>query len=129
MIQIWVQLKSLQFKAEKKNASVDIGDIGISFADIAFKQGLTQAFKTSYWDEIPSWAKDQEGHWILAYTGTIAFIVNKEVVKHIPKTWKDLLKGNYKITLGDVSSAAQAVNAVLAANYALGGDEKILVWL
>ncbi|MDX2330958.1 ABC transporter substrate-binding protein [Campylobacter hepaticus] len=115
-----------KFKAEKKNASVDIGDIGISFADIAFKQGLTQAFKTSYWDEIPSWAKDQEGHWILAYTGTIAFIVNKEVVKHIPKTWKDLLKGNYKITLGDVSSAAQAVNAVLAANYALGGDEKDL---
>ncbi len=37
-----------------------------------------------------------------------------------------MLKGNYKITVGDVSVAAQAVSAVLAANYALGGDEKDL---
>lgn len=37
-----------------------------------------------------------------------------------------MLKGKYKITVGDVSVAAQAVNAVLAANYALGGDEKDL---
>ncbi|EAI5346702.1 extracellular solute-binding protein [Campylobacter coli] len=72
-----------KFKAEKKNASGDIGDVG-------------------------------------------AFIVNKDVVKDIPKTWQDLLKGNYKITVGDVSVAAQAVSAVLAANYALGGDEKDL---
>lgn len=49
------------------------------------------------------WAKD--GNWLLAYTGTIAFIVNKDVVKDIPKTWQDLLKGNYKITVGDVSIA------------------------
>lgn len=115
-----------KFRAEKKNASADIGDIGISFADIAVKQGVTQPFKTSYWDEIPTWAKDKDGHYILAYTGTIAFIVNKEVIKDIPKTWQDLLKGDYKITVGDVSVAAQAVNAVLAANFALGGDEKDL---
>ncbi len=115
-----------KFRAEKKNASADIGDIGISFADIAVKQGVTQPFKTSYWDQVPKWAKDEEGHWILAYTGTIAFIVNKEVVKDIPRTWQDLLKGDYKITVGDVSVAAQAVNAVLAANFALGGDERDL---
>ncbi len=88
-----------KFRAEKKNASADIGDIGISFADIAVKQGVTQPFKTSYWDEIPAWAKDKDGHYVLAYTGTIAFIVNKEVVKDIPKTWQDLLKGKYKITV------------------------------
>ena len=93
-----------KFRAEKKNASADIGDIGISFADIAVKQGVTQPFKTSYWDQVPKWAKDEEGHWILAY----------------------LLKGDYKITVGDVSVAAQAVNAVLAANFALGGDERDL---
>lgn len=115
-----------KFKAEKKNASGDIGDVGISFGDIAVKQGVTQPFKTSYWEQIPEWAKDKEGHWLLAYTGTIAFIINKEVVKESPKTWQDLLKGNYKITVGDVSVAAQAVNAVLAANFALGGDERDL---
>ena len=115
-----------KFKAEKKNASGDIGDVGASFGEIAVKQGVAQPFKTSYWDQIPTWAKDKDGNWLLAYTGTIAFIVNKDVVKDIPKTWQDLLKGNYKITVGNVSVAAQAVSAVLAANYALGGDEKDL---
>ncbi|HEH6165719.1 TPA: extracellular solute-binding protein [Campylobacter jejuni] len=115
-----------KFKAEKKNASGDIGDVGASFGEIAVKQGVAQPFKTSYWDQIPTWAKDKDGNWLLAYTGTIAFIVNKDVVKDILKTWQDLLKGNYKITVGDVSVAAQAVSAVLAANYALGGDEKDL---
>ena len=115
-----------KFKAEKKNASADIGDVGLSFGDVAIKQGVTQPYKTSYWEQVPEWAKDKDGHWLLAYTGTIAFIVNKEVVKDIPRSWQDLLKGNYKITVGDVSVAAQAVNAVLAANYALGGDERDL---
>ncbi|MGJ9065564.1 ABC transporter substrate-binding protein [Campylobacter jejuni] len=94
-----------KFKAEKKNASGDIGDVGASFGEIAVKQGVAQPFKTSYWDQIPTWAKDKDGNWLLAYTGTIAFIVNKDVVKDIPKTWQDLLKGNYKITVGDVSIA------------------------
>lgn len=115
-----------KFRAEKKNASGDIGDVGASFGEIAVKQGVTQPFKTSYWEQIPTWAKDKDGHYLLAYTGTIAFIINKDVVKDTPKTWQDLLKGNYKVSIGDVSIAAQAINGVLAANYALGGDEKDL---
>lgn len=49
-----------KFKAERKNASGDIGDVGISFGDVAIKQGVTQPFKTSYWEQIPQWAKDKE---------------------------------------------------------------------
>ncbi|NOL48624.1 ABC transporter substrate-binding protein [Pelistega europaea] len=115
-----------KFDAEKKNATADIGDVGASFGPIAKKKGVTLAYKTSYWDDVPAWAKDDEGHWMLAYTGTIAFIVNKETVKDIPRSWADLLKGTYKVTVGDVSAAAQAVNGILAANFALGGDEKDL---
>lgn len=115
-----------KFKAEKNNPTADIGDVGASFGPIAVKQGVTTAFKTSYWDQIPSWAKDKDGHWMLAYVGTIAFIVNKQSVKNPPKTWADLLNGDYTVTVGDVSTAAQSVSAVLAANYALGGDEKDL---
>lgn len=33
-------------------------------------------------------------------------------------------KGKYVVTIGDVGTAAQAANGVLAASYALGGDEK-----
>ncbi|MGV6988552.1 ABC transporter substrate-binding protein [Testudinibacter sp. P80/BLE/0925] len=115
-----------KFDAEKKNATADIGDVGASFGPIAVQKGVTQAYKTSYWDDIPAWAKDEDGHWMLAYTGTIAFIVNKNTVKNTPHSWDDLLKGDYKVTVGDVSVAAQAVNGVLAANFARGGDEKDL---
>ncbi len=115
-----------KFDAEKKNATADIGDVGASFGPIAVQKGVTQPYKTSYWNDIPDWAKDTDGHWMLAYTGTIAFIINKDTVKNIPHSWDDLLKGDYKVTVGDVSIAAQAVNGVLAASFARGGDESNL---
>lgn len=113
-----------KFAAEKNNASADIGDVGASFGPLAVAKGVTVPYKTSHWAQIPDWAKDKDGHWMLAYTGTIAFIIDKSVVKDSPKSWADLKKGNYKVVVGDVSAAAQAVSAILAANYALGGDEK-----
>lgn len=115
-----------KFKNEGKNATADIGDIGAGFASIAVKQGVTQPYKTSYWEEVPEWAKDKDGHWMLAYTGTIAFIIDKDRVaeKDIPRSWKQLQDGNLKVSIGEVGTAAQASSAVLAAAYAMGGDEK-----
>ena len=104
-----------KFAAEKDNATADIGDVGVAFGPIAVQQGVTQAFKPSTWEQIPAWAKDADGHWMLAYTGSIAFIVNKTLVKDIPRSWADLKNGSYKVTIGDVSTAAQATNGVLAA--------------
>lgn len=112
-----------KFEAEKDNATADIGDVGISFAPIAVEKGVTQPYKTSYWDDIPDWAKDEDGHWMLGYTGTIAFISNKSIVENPPKSWNDILEGDYMVSVGDVGNAAQANNAVLAAAMALGGDE------
>lgn len=113
-----------KFAAEKDNATADIGDVGAAFGPIAVQQGVTQAYKPSTWEQIPAWAKDQDGHWMLAYTGSIAFIVNKQLVKDVPHSWADLKQGKYKVAIGDVSAAAQAVNGVLAAAIANGGDEK-----
>lgn len=115
-----------KFDAEKKNASGDIGDIGQAFADLAVKKGVTVAYKPQTWDSIPDWAKDKDGHWALAYTGTIAIMTNTKLVKNPPKSWADMLKGDYKVTVGDVGIAAQANSAVLAAAYAMGGSEKNL---
>ncbi|PWB36072.1 ABC transporter substrate-binding protein [Pseudomonas sp. SDI] len=114
-----------KFDAEKDNASADIGDVGAAFGPIALAKGVTQPYKPSTWEQIPDWAKDKDGHWALAYTGTIAFIVNKQLVKEedIPKTWHDLEKGKYKVAIGDVGTAAQAANGVLAAAIAYKGDE------
>ncbi|MDG9883097.1 extracellular solute-binding protein [Pseudomonas putida CSV86] len=115
-----------KFDAEKDNASADIGDVGAAFGPIAVAKGVTQPYKPSTWDQVPAWAKDQDGHWALAYTGTIAFIINKQLVKEedMPKTWHDLEKGKYKVAIGDVGTAAQAANGVLAAAIAYKGDEK-----
>ncbi len=115
-----------KFAAEKQNATADIGDVGFAFARVAVEQGVTQAYKPSTWNDIPDWAKDQDGHWALAYTGTISFISNNKLVKQAPKTWSDLLAGDYKVTVGDVGVAAQANNAVLAAAFANGGNESNL---
>ena len=113
-----------KFAAEKDNATADIGDVGAAFGPIAVQQGVTQPYKPSTWAQIPEWAKDEDGHWMLAYTGSIAFIVNTQLVKEVPRSWAELKTGRYKVAIGDVSSAAQAVNGVLAAALANGGDEK-----
>lgn len=113
-----------KFAAEKKNATADIGDVGFAFGRVAVKKGVTQPYKPTTWADIPDWAKDKDGHWMLAYTGTIAFIINNNLVKDAPKSWDDLVKGKYRVTVGDVGVAAQANNAVLAAAFAKGGNEQ-----
>ena len=117
-----------KFDAEKDNASADIGDVGVAFGPIALQKGVTQPYKPSTWAQIPDWAKDADGHWMLAYTGTIAFIINKQLVKpeEAPKSWADLKNGKYRVAIGDVSTAAQAANGVLAAAIAFKGDESNL---
>ncbi|RJX76907.1 ABC transporter substrate-binding protein [Pseudomonas sp. LS-2] len=114
-----------KFDAEKDNASADIGDVGAAFGPIAVTKGVTQPYKPTTWDQVPDWAKDKDGHWALAYTGTIAFIVNKKLLhgSEVPTKWADLKDGKYKVTIGDVSTAAQAANGVLAAAIAMKGDE------
>lgn len=115
-----------KFEAEKTNATADIGDVGHAFAAVAVQKGITQPYKPTTWGDVPDWAKDADGHWMLAYTGTIAFIVNNQLVPDAPKSWSELLKGKYRVTLGDVGVASQANNGVLAAAFAMGGDEKNL---
>jgi putative spermidine/putrescine transport system substrate-binding protein len=115
-----------KFAAEKDNASADIGDVGAAFGPVAVQKGVTQPYKPTTWNDVPAWAKDKDGMWALAYTGTIAFIIDKSQVKDEPHSWADLLKGNYKVTIGDVGTAAQAANGVLAVTYAMGGNEKNL---
>lgn len=112
-----------KFKAEGENATADIGDIGYEFGNIAKLQRVTQPYKPTTWEDIPEWAKDKDGNWVIGYTGTIAFIVNKELVKDIPTSWKELAESDAKVTIGAVGIASQATNSVLAATFALGGDE------
>lgn len=109
--------------AERANASIDIGDVGFEFGAIAKARGLTRPYKPTTWAQVPDWAKDAEGHWALAYTGTIAFAVNKRLLKDVPRSWKALFAAQPRVMIGAVGRAAQANAAVLAAAHALGGSE------
>lgn len=111
------------FKNEANDATKDIGDVGQSFGPVAMEQGLTLPYKTSYWDSIPDWAKDEDGNWIIGYYGTITFITNKDLVKDAPTSWQDIVEGDYNVTIGDVSVATQAQSGLLSAAIAFGGSE------
>ena len=112
-----------KFEAEKNDATADIGDVGIAFGPIAEERGLTLPYKTSHWDEVPDWAKDDEGHWLVGYTGTISFITDKNNVSNPPESWEDIKNGDFNVGIGDALTANQAQFSILAAAYAFGGDE------
>ena len=110
------------FEAEKNAPTKDIGDVGHKFGPEAKEKGVTQSYKTSYWDSVPDWAKDPDGHWMIAYTGATTFITNTDLVSNPPKSWDDVRKGDYKLTIGDVVTGATGQGNVLATAYAFGGD-------
>ena len=110
------------FKEEGKNGTKDIGDVGQQWGPVAEQEGVTLKYKTSYWDEIPDWAKDDDGDWIACYYGTISIITNNNLVENAPTSFSDLLEGDYKVTVGDVSTASQAQHTILATAYAMGGS-------
>ena len=111
------------FETEKNNATKDIGDVGETYGSVAEGKGLTLKYKTSYWDEIPEWAKDDDGDWVVEYYGTMALLTNKKLVPEAPTSFQDLLEGDYTVSIGDVAKSTRAQYAVLAAAYAMGGDE------
>jgi putative spermidine/putrescine transport system substrate-binding protein len=111
----------------EKNAPVsDAGDVGLQFVQSGIEQDAFLPYKHSRWNDVPAWGKDSEGKYSAAYYGVISFTVNKNVVKNVPRSWKDLLKPEYKnmIGLDDPRKAAVASYAVIAAAFANGGSEK-----
>jgi putative spermidine/putrescine transport system substrate-binding protein len=110
------------FKEEGSNATKDIGDVGQQWGPVAKDSGVTMAYKTSTWNDIPDWAKDPDGNWVVAYYGTMSIITNNKLVPDAPKSFADILKGDYKVTIGDVTAASQAQHAILASAYAMGGS-------
>ncbi|MEG0156586.1 MAG: ABC transporter substrate-binding protein [Anaerovoracaceae bacterium] len=106
-----------------KQGEGDICDVGYSYAEKAEREQLTLAYKTSYWNEIPTWAKDDDGDWIVSYTGAMAFMVNDKL-QDPPRTWKEVLAGPYSVSISNVSIASQGQYAIYAAALALGGTAK-----
>lgn len=109
------------FKQEGTDGTKDIGDVGQQWGPTAEAEGVTLKYKTSYWDEIPDWAKDDDGDWVVGYYGTMSIISNDDQVPNPPTTLAELVDGDYKVSIGDITAAAAAQHAVLAIAVALGG--------
>lgn len=112
-----------RMEQEGRQGTLDIGDVGFEFGAIARSRGVTRAHKTAVWSQIPDWAKDPDGHWALAYTGTIAFLVDKRRLGSVPRSWKALFASQARVLIGEVGPTAQANAGVLSAAIALGGAE------
>jgi putative spermidine/putrescine transport system substrate-binding protein len=115
-------LKCFQGAPDAIVASPDIGDIGLEYAREAKNQGLLAGYKTSYWDEIPSWAKDDSGQYIVSFTGTLAFLYDSSFGNDAPKSFADIAKGDYKVGIASVSTGSTGQFSVYGAALAFGGD-------
>jgi len=115
-------------KANKDNKgpqAPDVIDVGFAFGTSAKADDLLQPYKVATWDSIPADAKDPDGYWYGDYYGVLSFMVNTDVIKNVPQDWSDLLKPEYKSSVGlsgDPRVSNQAIQSVFAAALASGGS-------
>jgi putative spermidine/putrescine transport system substrate-binding protein len=114
-----------KFLAEVNAPVGDIADVGIVFGPEAKAKGATAAYKVSRWADIPDNLKDPDGHWASNYGGVLAFAVNPDKAGSVPKSWEELLAGDFKNMVainGDPRQSNSALLAVIGAAYANGGS-------
>ena len=105
----------------------DCMDLSPTFAVLGTQKKLLAPYKVATWKDIPADARDPEGHWVGDYFGIISFAVNRRVVTNVPRSWRDLLKPEYRGMVamdGTPLGSGDALAAVMAANLASGGSVK-----
>ena len=114
-----------QIIAEKASPVADFTYLGVTFGIQAKKDGVTAPYKPAHWNDVPAGLKDPDGYWFTIHSGTLGFMVNVDALhgKPVPKSWKDLLKPEYKGMVGYLDPASAFVGYVgaVAVNNALGG--------
>ena len=103
----------------------DCVDVGVSFAIAGANEGLYAKYFPKNYKTIPRAMKDTRGFWMGDYWGAISIGYNRNLVSNPPKTWKDLLKPEYKgkVALnGSPLTSNSAVSGVIAAAMGNGGS-------
>ncbi|MEM1540679.1 MAG: extracellular solute-binding protein [Candidatus Bathyarchaeia archaeon] len=108
----------------------DLADLKPGHAIMLAARGLTSSYCVSCWDALPENQRGVDSNtgsvWYVAYWGTLGFLVNLDLVKHMPRSWKDLLEyaQEYRglIEYMDPRATATGINTVEAAAYAVSGD-------
>ena len=102
----------------------DVLDVSPTFAIAGANEGLYAKYYTTNFRKVPRAMKDGRGFWVGDYWGVTSFGVNTAVVSNVPRSWKDLLKPEYrnKVALnGSPLSSGSAVAGVFSAAIANGG--------
>jgi putative spermidine/putrescine transport system substrate-binding protein len=103
----------------------DVVDVGPSFAIAGAGEGLYAPYRVAKYKTIPARMKDARARWYGDYWGAISIGYNSNLVKPAPRTFKDLLKSDYKNKValnGNPLTSNSAVSGVFAAALANGGS-------
>lgn len=105
----------------------DVVDVGVSFAIAGANEGLYAKYFNTNYKTIPRALKDTRGYWMGDYWGAVSIGYNKSLVSNPPRTFRDLLKSEYrgKVAInGSPLTSNSAVSVVIASALANGGSLK-----
>jgi putative spermidine/putrescine transport system substrate-binding protein len=103
----------------------DVVDVGPAFAIQGANEGLYTPYKVAKYKTIPARMKDSRARWYGDYWGAISIGYNSNIIKPAPKTFRDLLKPDYKNKValnGNPLTSNSAVSGVFAAALGYGGS-------
>jgi putative spermidine/putrescine transport system substrate-binding protein len=103
----------------------DAVDVTIPFAISGANEGLYAKYFNTNYTTIPRALKDTRGFWMGDYWGAVSIGYNKTLISNPPKTFKDLLKPEYKGKVainGSPLTSGSAIAVVFASALANGGS-------
>ncbi|WP_435812439.1 ABC transporter substrate-binding protein [Streptomyces smyrnaeus] len=112
-------------KRKGQDRAVDALDLGTAFMQQAKAKKLLAPYKVKGWEAIPKSQKQPDGSFMNNYGGYISIGCDAKAVKECPKSFKDLLKPQYKNKValnGNPNESSSAFSSVIAASLANGGS-------
>ena len=103
----------------------DVIDVSSAALEAAIREGLLADYRVQAYATIDDRFKRPDGFQVANYFGLMGFGVNTSKVDHVPQTWADLEKPEYRRAIalnGDPRESGAGIQAIAAAALANGGS-------